>query len=105
MISTLKYGLLRQALLMDYSVLVVDLDLVFLRNPFEHLYRDADVEASTDGFTEAWAGDPDWSCTRIQPEPSSIYGLCNFAHAGDRARRSVAVTACTHTSNLSLNLP
>ena len=33
MISTLKYGLLRQALLMGFSVLVVDLDLVFLRNP------------------------------------------------------------------------
>ena len=56
MISTLKYGLLRQALLMGFSVLVVDLDLVFLRNPFDHLYRDADVEASTDGFNAAWAG-------------------------------------------------
>jgi hypothetical protein len=56
MISTLKYGLLRQTLLMGFSVLVVDLDLVFLKNPFDHLYRDADVEASSDGFTEAWAG-------------------------------------------------
>jgi hypothetical protein len=56
MISTLKYGLLRQALLMGFSILVVDLDLVFLRDPFEHLYRDADVEASTDGFTSGWAG-------------------------------------------------
>ena len=56
MISTLKYGLLRQALLMGFSILVVDLDLVFLRDPFEHLYRDADVEASTDGFTAGWAG-------------------------------------------------
>jgi len=56
MISTLKYGLLRQALLMGFAILVVDLDLVFLRDPFAHLYRDADVEASTDGFTAAWAG-------------------------------------------------
>ncbi len=56
MISTLKYGLLRQALLMGFSILVVDLDLVFLRDPFEHLYRDADVEASTDGFSQGWAG-------------------------------------------------
>ena len=31
MISTLKYSLLRQALLMGFSVLVVDLDLVFLK--------------------------------------------------------------------------
>lgn len=35
MISTLKYGLLRQALLMGFAVLVVDLDLVFLKDPFE----------------------------------------------------------------------
>ena len=56
MISTLKYGLLRQALLMSFAVLVVDLDLLFLKDPFDHLYRDADVEASTDGFTNGWAG-------------------------------------------------
>ena len=56
MISTLKYDLLRQALLMGFAILVVDLDLLFLKDPFEHLYRDADVEASTDGFSAAWAG-------------------------------------------------
>jgi len=56
MISTLKYGLLRQALLMGFAILVVDLDLLFFKDPFEHLYRDADVEASTDGFTQSWAG-------------------------------------------------
>lgn len=55
MISTLKYGLIKQALLMGYSILVVDLDLVFLKNPFDHLHRDADIEVSTDGFTKAWA--------------------------------------------------
>ena len=37
MISTLKYGLLRSALLMGFAILVVDLDLVFLRDPFDHL--------------------------------------------------------------------
>lgn len=56
MISTLKYGLLKQMLLMEFSVLVVDLDIVFLKDPFAHLYRDADVEGSTDGFTAGWAG-------------------------------------------------
>jgi len=56
MISTLKYGLLRQSLLMGFSILVVDLDLVFLKDPFLHLYRDADIEASTDGFSKSWAG-------------------------------------------------
>ena len=94
MISTLKYSLLKQVLLMGFAPLVVDLDLVFLKDPvwntaqlsrlfptrcgaqphlppsslaqlcryypatppqFHHLYRDADVEASTDGFTSGWA--------------------------------------------------
>lgn len=55
MISTLKYGLLSSLLLMKASVLVVDLDLVFLKDPFAHLYRDADLEASTDGFSAQWA--------------------------------------------------
>ena len=55
MISTLKYDLLQRILGWGYSVLVVDLDVVFLKDPFEHLYRDADVEGSTDGFTRNWA--------------------------------------------------
>ena len=55
MISTLKYGLLKQALLMGFSVMVVDLDIIFLKDPFLHLYRDADIEGSTDGFTAGWA--------------------------------------------------
>ena len=41
MISTLKYGLLKQTLLMGFSVMVVDLDIIFLKDPFLHLYRDA----------------------------------------------------------------
>jgi len=56
MISTLKYELLADVLLMGYAVLVVDLDLAFLRNPFAHLVRDADLEGSSDGFTRGWAG-------------------------------------------------
>jgi len=55
MISTLKYDLLQRILGWGFSVLVVDLDVVFLKDPFEHLYRDADVEGSTDGFTRNWA--------------------------------------------------
>ena len=55
MISTLKYDLLQRILGWGYSVLVVDLDVVFLKDPFDHLYRDADVEGSTDGFTRNWA--------------------------------------------------
>ncbi|KAK3261252.1 hypothetical protein CYMTET_29834 [Cymbomonas tetramitiformis] len=40
---------------LGYNVLVADLDLVFLDNPFKSLYRDSDIEAQTDGFTAAWS--------------------------------------------------
>jgi hypothetical protein len=30
---------------MGFSILIVDLDLVFLKNPFDHLYRDAGAVA------------------------------------------------------------
>mmetsp|Transcript_13429 Transcript_13429/g.31725 ORF Transcript_13429/g.31725 Transcript_13429/m.31725 type:complete len:269 (-) Transcript_13429:29-835(-) len=56
MISTLKYDLLADVMLMGYSVLCVDLDIVFLRNPFDHLHRDADLEGSSDGFSAGWTG-------------------------------------------------
>jgi len=26
-----------------------------VRNPFEHLHRDADIEGQTDGFTQEWS--------------------------------------------------
>eukprot|EP00241_Pyramimonas_parkeae_P005825 CAMPEP_0114251440 /NCGR_PEP_ID=MMETSP0058-20121206/15273_1 /TAXON_ID=36894 /ORGANISM="Pyramimonas parkeae, CCMP726" /LENGTH=401 /DNA_ID=CAMNT_0001365245 /DNA_START=31 /DNA_END=1236 /DNA_ORIENTATION=+ len=50
-VSTLKYGLIKDILQMGYHALVTDMDLVFLDNPFNHLYRDSDIESQTDGFS------------------------------------------------------
>ena len=68
MISTLKYGMLKQSLLMGFSVLVVDLDLVFLKDPFEHLYRDADVEVGRGGsrWVEVGRGGSRWASLRVR---------------------------------------
>lgn len=49
-ISGLKFHLLREFLVLGYSVLLSDVDIVYLKNPFDHLYRDCDVESMTDGF-------------------------------------------------------
>ena len=35
---------------MGYSVLLSDVDIVTLQNPFNFLYRDSDVESMSDGF-------------------------------------------------------
>ena len=40
---------------LGYSVLLSDVDLVYLRNPFDHLYRDCDVESMTDGHNNITA--------------------------------------------------
>lgn len=94
MISTLKYGMLRQALLMDFAILVVDLDLLFLKDPFEHLYRDADVEASTDGFSSSWAGgsissvhDPKmgWGAGGLYVQHFTLNVGCAYFRPTDRA--------------------
>ena len=37
------------------SVLLSDVDILTLKNPFDHLYRDEDVEALSDGFDKQTA--------------------------------------------------
>jgi hypothetical protein len=44
--------MLREFLVLGYAVLLSDVDVVTLRNPFENLYRDVDIEGLSDGFDE-----------------------------------------------------
>lgn len=43
-VSALKFGILAEFLKLGYSVLLSDVDIVTLSDPFEHLYRDRDIE-------------------------------------------------------------
>ena len=54
-VSAMKFGILRHFLELGYSVLLSDVDIAILQNPFDHLYRDSDVEGMTDGFDERTA--------------------------------------------------
>ncbi|MEW5307111.1 MAG: hypothetical protein WDW36_009528 [Sanguina aurantia] len=49
-ISAMKFQLIKEFLLLDYSLLLSDVDILTLQNPFAHLYRDRDVEGLSDGF-------------------------------------------------------
>uniref|UniRef100_A0A1J3GNS8 Glycosyltransferase n=1 Tax=Noccaea caerulescens TaxID=107243 RepID=A0A1J3GNS8_NOCCA len=50
-VSGLKFRVLREFLQLGYGVLLSDVDIVFLQNPFlGHLYRDSDVESMSDGY-------------------------------------------------------
>lgn len=55
-ISALKYEVLLEMLSLGWNVLLSDADVVTLQDPFVgHLYRDADLEAMSDGSTPAEA--------------------------------------------------
>lgn len=49
-VSGLKFLILREFLVLGYSILLSDVDIVYLQNPFDHLYRDCNLESTTDGF-------------------------------------------------------
>jgi arabinosyltransferase len=54
-VSGLKFRILREFLQLGYSVLLSDIDIVYLQNPFDHLYRDSDVESMSDGHNNMTA--------------------------------------------------
>ena len=49
----------QEFLALGVSVLLSDVDILTLKNPFDHLYRDEDIEALSDGF-----------------DPQTAYGEC-----------------------------
>ncbi|KAK9129938.1 hypothetical protein Sjap_010425 [Stephania japonica] len=42
-------------ILLGYSVLLSDVDIVYIQNPFDHIYRDSDVESMSDGHSNLTA--------------------------------------------------
>ncbi|GBF91185.1 glycosyltransferase [Raphidocelis subcapitata] len=54
-ISALKFGILKKFLMVGWAVLLSDIDIAVLQNPFRFLYRDSDVEGQSDGFDPAGA--------------------------------------------------
>ena len=50
--SGLKFKILVDFLSIGCSVLLSDVDVIWLANPFNFLYRDTDVEGMTDGWDE-----------------------------------------------------
>ena len=50
--SALKFAILKRFMRLGYSVLLSDVDIITLRNPFDDLVRDSDVECMSDGFDD-----------------------------------------------------
>ncbi|WCJ35280.1 Nucleotide-diphospho-sugar transferase family protein [Euphorbia peplus] len=73
-VSGLKFRILREFLQLGYSVLLSDIDIVYLQNPFDHLYRDSDVESMTDGHNNLTA----YGYNDVFDEPTM--GWARYAH-------------------------
>lgn len=43
-ISALKYSIIADLLRQGYHVFLSDVDVIFIKNPFLHLYHDSDIE-------------------------------------------------------------
>lgn len=54
-VSGLKFRVLRPLLDLGYAVLLSDVDIITLQNPFNFLQRDCDVEGMSDGWDNATA--------------------------------------------------
>ncbi|KAK4437791.1 Arabinosyltransferase RRA2 [Sesamum alatum] len=59
---------------LGYSVLLSDVDIIYLQNPFYHLYRDSDVESMTDGHNNMTA----YGFDDVFDEPTM--GWARYAH-------------------------
>ncbi len=73
-VSGLKFRILREFLQLGYSVLLSDVDIVYLQNPFHYLYRDSDIESMTDGHNNRTA----YGYNDVFDEPAM--GWARYAH-------------------------
>lgn len=54
-ISAQKFAILGEFMRLGWSVLLSDVDVAILRDPFPHLHKDSDVEGMSDGYDERTA--------------------------------------------------
>ncbi|CAL9193049.1 unnamed protein product [Musa hybrid cultivar] len=73
-VSGLKFRILREFLQLGYSILLLDVDIIYLQNPFDHLYRDPDIGSTSDGHSNMTAYGRD----DVFDEPSM--GWARYAH-------------------------
>ncbi|KAF7137840.1 hypothetical protein RHSIM_Rhsim07G0031500 [Rhododendron simsii] len=73
-VSGLKFRILREFLQLGYSILLSDVDIVYLQNPFDHLRRDSDVESMSDGHNNMTA----YGYNDVFDEPAM--GWARYAH-------------------------
>ncbi|KAK9916012.1 hypothetical protein WJX75_007235 [Coccomyxa subellipsoidea] len=74
-VSGLKFRVLRPMLDLGYAVLLSDVDIITLQNPFRYLHRDCDVEGMSDGWDNATA----YGYNDVRDDPAM--GWARYAHS------------------------
>uniref|UniRef100_A0A383W2G0 Nucleotide-diphospho-sugar transferase domain-containing protein n=1 Tax=Tetradesmus obliquus TaxID=3088 RepID=A0A383W2G0_TETOB len=72
-VSALKFGILKKFLQLGWAVLLSDIDICVLQDPFKNLYRDHDLEGMSDGF------DPMTAYGQIEGFDDPSMGWARFA--------------------------
>ncbi|KAI9127969.1 hypothetical protein K1719_000962 [Acacia pycnantha] len=72
--SGLKFHILREFLRLGYSVLLSDVHILYLQNPFDHMIRDSDIESMSDGYDNMTA----YGYNHVFDEPAM--GWARYAH-------------------------
>ena len=67
-----------------------DVDIVVVQNPFDHLYRDSDIEGMSDGFDEATAYADIYGCEGVKGAPGRGRPHGRARVGGSRERRRAA---------------
>ncbi|KAI3934546.1 hypothetical protein MKW92_033134 [Papaver armeniacum] len=73
-VSGLKFRVLRSSCNLVTVFFLSDVDIVYLQDPFDHIYRDSDVESMTDGHNNSTA----YGFNDVFDEPSM--GWARYAH-------------------------
>lgn len=86
-VSGLKFRVLRPMLDLGYAVLLSDVDIITLQNPFRYLHRDCDVEGMSDGWDNATAYGEHAVVTQYQflweeDTRRSLWSPCNYMWKG-----------------------
>lgn len=74
-VSALKFRILTNFIKLGYAVLLSDVDIVTLQDPFKHLVRDSDVESLSDG----WDADTAYGYNDVKEDASM--GWARYAHS------------------------
>lgn len=74
-VSALKFRILKPFLELGYGVLLADVDIVTLQDPFKYLVRDSDVESLSDG----WDAGTAYGYNDVADDPGM--GWARYAHS------------------------